>query len=176
MLFQALDRVRPAMGHGIRQETYDFSLIFCGRCPVRIVHKGASAPVATLHRCQLLEPTDRGVDTRQWPANSIASLKEADVGIAMGHKGTEVAKEASEIVLLDDNFASIVSAVHEGRTVYDNIQKVTAWTLPTNGGEALTMMAAILVGLTMPMTPAQILWINLITTVTLGLVLAFEPP
>ncbi len=108
--------------------------------------------------------------------NDAPSIKQADVGIAMGHKGTEVAKEASEIVLLDDNFASIVSAVHEGRTVYDNIQKVTAWTLPTNGGEALTVIAAILLGFTMPMTPVQILWINMITTITLGLVLAFEPP
>jgi magnesium-transporting ATPase (P-type) len=108
--------------------------------------------------------------------NDAPSLKQADVGIAMGHKGTEAAKEAAQIVLLDDNFASIVSAVHEGRTVYDNIQKVTAWTLPTNGGEALTVIAAILVGFTMPMTPAQILWINMILTITLGLVLAFEPP
>jgi magnesium-transporting ATPase (P-type) len=108
--------------------------------------------------------------------NDAPSLKQADVGIAMGQKGTEVAKEASEIVLLDDNFASIVSAVHEGRTVYDNIQKVTAWTLPTNGGEVLTVIVAILVGFTMPMTPAQILWINMILTITLGLVLAFEPP
>jgi magnesium-transporting ATPase (P-type) len=108
--------------------------------------------------------------------NDAPSLKQADVGIAMGHKGTEAAKDASEMVLLDDNFASIVSAVHEGRTVYDNIQKVTAWTIPTNGGEALTVVAAILVGFTMPMTPAQILWINMILTITLGLVLAFEPP
>jgi magnesium-transporting ATPase (P-type) len=108
--------------------------------------------------------------------NDAPSLKQADVGIAMGHKGTEAAKEASQMVLLDDNFASIVSAVHEGRTVYDNIQKVVAWTIPTNGGEALTVIAAILVGFTMPMTPAQILWINMILTITLGLVLAFEPP
>lgn len=108
--------------------------------------------------------------------NDAPALKQADVGIAMGHKGTEAAKEASQMVLLDDNFASIVAAVHEGRTVYDNIQKVTSWTLPTNGGEVLTVIAAILLGFTMPMTPAQILWINLILTVTLGLVLAFEPP
>ncbi len=108
--------------------------------------------------------------------NDAPALKQADVGIAMGRKGTEAAKEASEMVLLDDNFVSIVSAVHEGRTVYDNIRKVIAWTIPTNGGEALTVIAAILFGFTMPMTPAQILWINLILTVTLGLVLAFEPP
>ncbi|HEX2890929.1 cation-transporting P-type ATPase [Vineibacter terrae] len=107
--------------------------------------------------------------------NDAPALKQADVGIAMGRKGTEAAKEASEMVLLDENFVSIVAAVHEGRTVYDNIRKVIAWTVPTNGGEALTVIAAILFGFTMPMTPAQILWINLILTVTLGLVLAFEP-
>jgi potassium/sodium efflux P-type ATPase len=108
--------------------------------------------------------------------NDAPALKQADVGIAMGRKGTEAAKEASEMVLLDDHFASIVAAVHEGRTVYDNVRMVIAWTLPTNGGEALTVILAILVGFTLPMTATQILWINLITTVTLGLVLAFEPP
>jgi magnesium-transporting ATPase (P-type) len=108
--------------------------------------------------------------------NDAPALKQADVGVAMGHKGTEAAKEASEMVLLDDNFASIVAAVHEGRTVYDNIRKVIAWTLPTNFGEALTVIVAILVGFTLPMTATQILWINLITAVTLGLALAFEPP
>jgi magnesium-transporting ATPase (P-type) len=107
--------------------------------------------------------------------NDAPALKQADVGIAMGRKGTEAAKEASEMVLLDDNFASIVSAVREGRTVYDNIRKVIAWTIPTNGGEALAVIAAILFGFTMPMSPTQILWINLIMTITLGLVLAFEP-
>jgi magnesium-transporting ATPase (P-type) len=107
--------------------------------------------------------------------NDAPALKQADVGVAMGRKGTEAAKEASEMVLLDENFVSIVDAVHEGRTVYDNIRKVIAWTLPTNGGEVLTVIVAILVGFSMPMSPAQILWINLITSVTLGLVLAFEP-
>ncbi|MBM3984199.1 MAG: HAD-IC family P-type ATPase [Planctomycetes bacterium] len=107
--------------------------------------------------------------------NDAPSLKQADVGVAMGIKGTEAAKEAAEMVLLDDNFASIVNAVHEGRTVYDNIRKVIAWTLPTNGGEALTVIAAIAFGFTLPVSAAQILWINLITAVTLGLALAFEP-
>jgi magnesium-transporting ATPase (P-type) len=79
------------------------------------------------------------------------------------------------MVLADDNFASIVAAVREGRTVYDNLTKVVAWTLPTNGGEALTIILAILLGLTLPVTPVQILWINMITAVALGLTLAFEP-
>ena len=93
----------------------------------------------------------------------------------MGKKGSEVAKEASEFVLMDDNFASIVAAVREGRTVYDNLKKVISWTLPTNAGESLTIILALLFGLSLPVTPIQILWINLITAVTLGIALAFEP-
>jgi len=108
--------------------------------------------------------------------NDAPSLKQADIGIAMGHKGTEAAKEASQMVLADDNFASIAAAVYEGRAVYDNIRKVIAWTLPTNGGEALAVVLAIAFGWLLPMTPAQILWINMVLTVTLGLSLAFEPP
>lgn len=93
----------------------------------------------------------------------------------MGKKGSEAAKEAAELVLADDNFASIAAAVREGRTVYDNIKKVISWTLPTNAGEAMTIIVALLFGMTLPVTPVQILWVNLITTVTLGLALAFEP-
>lgn len=107
--------------------------------------------------------------------NDAPSLKQADVGVGMGHKGTDAAKEASQMVLLDDNFASIVAAVHEGRVVYDNIRKVAAWTLPTNGGEVLAVVAAILFNFAMPMSAVQILWINLVTAATLGLALAFEP-
>ena len=107
--------------------------------------------------------------------NDAPALKRADAGIAMGRKGSEAAKEAAELVLADDNFASIVAAVREGRTVYDNIKKVISWTLPTNAGEALTIMVALLFGLTLPVTPVQILWINLITAATLGIALAFEP-
>jgi magnesium-transporting ATPase (P-type) len=107
--------------------------------------------------------------------NDAPALKRADAGVAMGRKGSEAAKEASELVLADDNFASIAAAVREGRTVYDNIRKVISWTLPTNAGEALTIVIALLIGMTLPITPVQILWVNMITAVTLGIALAFEP-
>lgn len=107
--------------------------------------------------------------------NDAPALKRADAGIAMGKKGSEAAKEAAELVLVDDNFASIVAAVREGRTVYDNIRKVISWTLPTNAGEAMTIIVALMFGMALPVTPIQILWVNLITAVTLGLALAFEP-
>ncbi|RKQ73895.1 HAD-IC family P-type ATPase [Oceanibaculum indicum] len=107
--------------------------------------------------------------------NDAPALTRADVGVAMGRKGSEAAKESAEMVLADDNFASIVAAVREGRTVYDNLMKVIAWTLPTNGGEALTILGALALGLTLPITPVQILWINMVTAVALGLTLAFEP-
>jgi magnesium-transporting ATPase (P-type) len=107
--------------------------------------------------------------------NDSPALKQADVGTAMGIKGTEAARQASDMVLLDDNFASIVAAVKEGRTVHDNIRKVIALTLPTNGGETAAVVLAILMGFTLPVSATQILWINLATETTLGLVLAFEP-
>lgn len=107
--------------------------------------------------------------------NDAPALKRADAGIAMGDKGSAAAREASDLVLADDNFASIVAAVQEGRTVYANISKVIRWTLPTNAGEALAVVLALLFGLVLPVTAVQILWINLITATTLGLALAFEP-
>ena len=107
--------------------------------------------------------------------NDAPALKRADAGVAMGHKGSEAAKEASEVVLADDNFVSIVAAVREGRTVYDNIRKVISWTLPTNAGEASTIILALLAGMALPITPVQILWVNMITAVSLGIALAFEP-
>jgi magnesium-transporting ATPase (P-type) len=107
--------------------------------------------------------------------NDAPALKRADIGIAMGIKGTEAAKQAAQMVLADDNFATIAHAIEEGRTVYDNLKKTILFILPTSGGEALILLTAIVLGLTLPITPLQILWINMITAVTLSLALAFEP-
>ena len=142
--------------------------------PAEAVHARAT-PEDKLRLVQALQAGGAVVAMTGDGVNDAPSLKQADVGVAMGIKGTEAAKEAAEMVLLDDNFASIVAAVHEGRTVHDNIRKVVAWQLPTNGGEALTVVAALAFGLVLPMSAVQILWVNLVADVALGLALAFEP-
>jgi len=107
--------------------------------------------------------------------NDAPALKSADIGVAMGKNGTETAREAADMVLTDDNFATLVAAVEEGRGVFDNLTKFVVWTLPTNFGEGLVLTVAILLGMALPITPLQILWINMTTAVLLGLTLAFEP-
>ncbi|MAT16412.1 MAG: carbonate dehydratase [Planctomyces sp.] len=107
--------------------------------------------------------------------NDAPALKQSDIGVAMGVGGTEVAKEAADMILTDDNFATIEAAVEEGRGVFDNLTKFIVWTLPTNLGEGLVILAAIFAGVTLPLLPIQILWINMTTAVFLGLMLAFEP-
>jgi calcium-translocating P-type ATPase len=107
--------------------------------------------------------------------NDAPALKRADIGIAMGIKGTEVSKEAASMVLTDDNFASIATAVREGRTVYNNIEKAILFMLPTNIAQGLIIMAAIFAGFPTPITAPQILWVNMVTSVALGLVISFEP-
>jgi magnesium-transporting ATPase (P-type) len=107
--------------------------------------------------------------------NDAPSLKKADIGVAMGIKGTEVTKEAAEMVLADDNFASITAAVKEGRTVFNNIEKAMLFLLPTNVAQALVILVAVVAGFTAPITAPQILWVNMVTSVALGLVISFEP-
>ncbi len=108
--------------------------------------------------------------------NDGPALKRADVGVAMGIQGTEAAKEAAEMVLADDNFATIEKAIEEGRKVYDNIRKTITFLLPTNGAESLAVLLAMLGGMTLPITGLQILWVNMVTAVTLGMALVFESP
>ena len=107
--------------------------------------------------------------------NDAPALKRADVGVAMGIKGTEATKEAAEIVLADDNFSSIAHAVEEGRTIYDNLRKAILFILPTNGAQGLVMLTAVVFGLTLPLTAVQILWVNMVVAITLAMALAFEP-
>ncbi|MFW6325960.1 MAG: cation-transporting P-type ATPase [Desulfovermiculus sp.] len=143
-----------------------------------------TSPEHKLHLVQAIQANEHIVAMTGDGVNDAPALKRADVGIAMGSTGTEAAKEASDMVLADDNFASIASAVEEGRTVYDNLKKAILFILPTNGGQALVIMASIFLGLgivdagghfILPITPPQILWINMVTAVTLALALAFEP-
>jgi magnesium-transporting ATPase (P-type) len=145
----------------------------------RLAHDGAvfarTTPEHKLRLVAALQAEGAVVAMTGDGVNDAPALKRADVGVAMGQKGTEAAKQAAEMVLADDNFASIVAAVREGRTVYDNLKKVIGWTLPTSGGQSIAILGAVVMGWTLPVTPLQILWVNMITAITLGLTLAFEP-
>jgi len=133
------------------------------------------APEQKLRLVEALQAAGEVVAMTGDGVNDAPALKRANIGVAMGRKGSEVAREASDMVLADDNFASIAAAVEEGRTVYDNLIKFIAWTLPTNVGEGLVVLVSLSLGLSLPMTPVQILYINMATALLLGLMLAFEP-
>jgi len=132
-------------------------------------------PEQKLRLVQALQANGEVVAMTGDGVNDAPALKQADIGIAMGLGGTEVAKEAAAMVLTDDNFATIEAAVEEGRGIYDNLVKFIVWTIPTNAGEGLVILAAVFAGTTLPITPLQILWINMTTATLLGLMLAFEP-
>ncbi len=131
-------------------------------------------PKMKLRIVKLLQEMSETVAVTVDGVNDAPALKRADIGVAMG-SGTEVAKESAEIILLDDNFATIVEAIDEGRNVFRKIQKILAWLLPTNVGEGLVVLTAFLLGITLPILPVQILWINTVTAVLLGTTLVFEP-
>jgi magnesium-transporting ATPase (P-type) len=133
------------------------------------------SPEQKLRLVEALQTRDHVVAMTGDGVNDAPALKQANIGVAMGRGGTEVAKEAADMVLTDDNFASIEAAVEEGRCVFDNLTKFMVWTLPTNMGEGLVLLTAIALGAVLPILPVQILWINMTTAVALGLMLAFEP-
>ena len=133
------------------------------------------APEQKLRLVESLQKAGQVVAMTGDGVNDAPALRQADIGIAMGRSGTDVARAAAAMVLTDDNFATIEAAVEEGRGVYDNLVKFVAWTLPTNGGEALVLLTAIVLGAELPMLPVQLLWINLVTAIVLGLSLVFEP-
>lgn len=136
------------------------------------------ARVAPEHKLRLVKELQSGdeiVAVTGDGVNDAPALQQADIGVAMGIMGTEVAKEAADMVLTDDNFSSIEAAVEEGRTVYSNLLKTIGFILPVNGGEALTIMAGLLFAAVIPILPVQILWVNMASSVALMLTLAFEP-
>ncbi len=134
-----------------------------------------TSPEDKLRIVKLLQKKGETVAVTGDGINDAPALKTADIGVAMGLTGTEVAKEASDMVLADDHFSSIVAAIEEGRDVYSKIQKVILWTLPTNGGQGLSIVIAVLLGITLPLVPLQILWLNTVTAIGLGVPITMEP-
>ncbi len=166
-----LDATRPLSGQTI-QEQDDATLVGSA------AHTDVIARASPEHKLRLVAALQRRGELVAMTGdgvNDAPALKAADIGVAMGKRGTEAAREAADIVLTDDNFATIAQAVRLGRVVYDNIKKSLLFVLPTNGGEAGVILLAVFAGLALPVTAVQILWVNMVTTVTLAIALAFEP-
>jgi magnesium-transporting ATPase (P-type) len=132
-------------------------------------------PEQKLRLVQALQSRDHVVAMTGDGVNDAPALRQANIGVAMGITGTDVAKGAADMLLTDDNFASIEAAVEEGRGIFDNLTKFIVWTLPTNAGEAMILLLAIAMGTALPALPLHLLWINMTTAVLLGLMLVFEP-
>jgi magnesium-transporting ATPase (P-type) len=156
------------------ESTYEITATLLQRCRDVDVFARTS-PEHKLRLVKAIQASHQIVAMTGDGVNDAPSLKKADIGVAMGIKGTEVTKEAADMVLLDDNFATVTAAVREGRTVYSNVEKALLFILPTNAAEALVVLAAIFAGFLMPITAPQILWVNMVTSVALGLIMAFEP-
>ncbi|MEO0408535.1 MAG: HAD-IC family P-type ATPase, partial [Cyanobacteria bacterium P01_A01_bin.135] len=133
------------------------------------------APAQKLRLVEALQAKGESVAMTGDGVNDAPALKQADIGVAMGKGGTEVAREASDMLLTDDNFASIEAAVEEGRTVYQNLRKAIAFLLPVNGGESMTILISALLARDLPILSLQVLWLNMINSLTMTVPLAFEP-
>ncbi|MEN9518971.1 MAG: hypothetical protein RLZZ381_1559 [Cyanobacteriota bacterium] len=133
------------------------------------------APEQKLRLVETLQATGKVVAMTGDGVNDAPALKQADIGIAMGKAGTEVAKEAADMILTNDNFASIKAAVEEGRTVYRNLLKAIAFILPVNGGESMTIVISVLLARALPILSLQVLWLNMINSIAMTVPLAFEP-
>jgi magnesium-transporting ATPase (P-type) len=165
------ERVAAMTGRELTELSEEALIETAGQAPVF----ARVAPEQKLRLVRALQASGHVVAMTGDGVNDAPALRQADIGVAMGITGTEVAKEASDMLLTDDNFSSIAAAVEEGRGVYDNLVKFITWTLPTNLGEGLVILAAVFAGSQLPILPVQILWVNMTTAVLLGLMLAFEP-
>jgi cation-transporting ATPase F len=168
----------PQSAHGVVLTGAELAALTAEELPDAVDQACVFARVSPEQKLRLVEALqDRGhvVAMTGDGVNDAPALRQASIGVAMGRSGTEVAKDAADMVLIDDDFATIEAAVEEGRGVFDNLTKFITWTLPTNLGEGLVILVAIALGAALPILPTQILWINMTTAIALGLMLAFEP-